>query len=176
LELVKLLRQGGYVLYVRHAATDHSQVDEDLTDLSRCDLQRNLSEQGKHEARTMGAAIASLGIRIGKVYSSPYCRCVDTAQIAFGRYEIVDDMRATFFTNEQETQHLVAFLRKQLSTKPQPGYNTVLVGHTANLRDLTKVWPKPEGVVHVFRPLAEAGFEHLGQLAPSDWQTLTATN
>lgn len=174
--LAALLQEGGYVLYVRHAATDHTQTDKDLSDLSRCDLQRNLSEQGKQEARIMGATIASLGIKVDEVYTSPYCRCVDTAKIAFRRYDLVEDMRATFFTNEEETRHLVAFLKTQLSRKPRAGHNTILVGHTANLQDLTKVWPKPEGVAHVFRPLGEAGYEHLGKIEPSDWAVLSASN
>lgn len=175
-ELVALLQQGGYVLYARHAATDHSQSDQDLSDLRRCALQRNLSEQGKRESMEMGAAFKRLDIKVDEVFSSPYCRCVDTAQIAFGRYKIVDEMRATFFTNEEETKQLIAFLRMQLSKMPRDGHNTVLVGHTANLQDLTEVWPKPEGVAHVFRPLGEAGFEHLGRITPTDWNSLAATN
>lgn len=169
-ELIPKLREGGYVLYVRHAATDHSQEDRDLSDLSNCALQRNLSDQGKQEARALGEALARLDIKIGEVRTSPYCRCADTARIAFGRFEIDNNLRAAFFTDEEETEQLSAHLRRQLSTKPEPGTNTVLVGHTANLRDVTDVWPKPEGVVHIFKPLGEGqGYEHLGRIVPSKW-------
>jgi phosphohistidine phosphatase SixA len=174
-ELVSELRKGGLILYVRHAATDHSQSDKDLSDLSKCELQRNLSEQGRRESEAMGAAIRSLGIRIGKVFTSPYCRCVDTAEIAFGRYEKLDSMRATFFTDEALTRELTSYLRAQLTTVPQPGTNTVLVGHTANLKEVTDVWPKPEGVAHVFRPDGQGGFSHLGRILPTDWPMLAVS-
>ena len=169
-ELIPKLQQGGYVLYVRHAATDHSQEDRDLSDFSNCAMQRNLSDQGKQEARALGEALARLDIKIGDVRTSPYCRCVDTARIAFGRFEIDNYLRATFFTDEEETEQLAAHLRRQLSTEPEPGTNSVLVGHTANLRDVTDVWPKPEGVTHIFKPLGEGrGYEHLGRIVPSKW-------
>ena len=172
-ELVAEMQKGGLILYVRHAATDHSQADTDLKDLSRCDLQRNLSQQGKDESRLLADTIARLGIKIGTVLTSPYCRCVDTAKIAFGRYEIEPGLRATFFTDEAESRELATYLRNQLSIIPDTGMNTVLVGHTANLRDVTKVWPKPEGVMHVFRPLGGGkGFEHLGRLPPKLWRDL----
>lgn len=174
-QLLPLLQKGGLILYVRHAATDHSQSDKDLSDLSQCHLQRNLSDQGKRESEQMRDAIQTLGIPVGQVFTSPYCRCVDTAKITFGEYEIVNEMRATFFTNRAESAALGAFLRKRLSTKPEPGTNTVLVGHTANLRDVTNVWPKPEGVAHVFEPLGADGFRHLGRIAPVEWPKLLAT-
>lgn len=170
--LIDELRKGGLVLYVRHAATDHDQSDKDLSDFSRCDLQRNLSEQGKNESGVMGETLKHFGIDIGEVFTSPYCRCVDTAKIAFGRYKIVANMRATFFTNEQESKELADFLRAQLSKIPVSGTNTILIGHTANLRDVTEVWPKPEGVAHVFRPLGQNGFRHLGRIVPTDWPHL----
>lgn len=171
-ELVELLADGGFILFVRHAATDHSQSDQDVSDFSRCDLQRNLSQQGKDEADTMRVAIEEHQIPIGAVLTSPYCRTVDTARLAFGRYTIVHDLRATFFTSRTETNEINRKLRVLLSEVPDSGTNTVLVGHTANLSDVTDVWPKPEGVTHIFRPLGAQGFEHLGRITPEDWEKL----
>ena len=171
-ELVELLADGGLILFVRHAATDHSQSDQDISDLSRCDLQRNLSQQGKDEAATIRAAVEKHQIPIGAILTSPYCRTVDTARLAFGRYTIVHDLRATFFTSASETNEINRKLRVLLSEAPDSGTNTVLVGHTANLSDVTDVWPKPEGVTHIFRPLGLQGFEHLGRITPEDWEKL----
>lgn len=171
-ELVELLQGGGLILYVRHGATDHSQADRDVGDLNQCEMQRNLSQKGKDESATMGAAIGALGIPVGAVLSSPYCRAVDTARIAFGRYEVDDMLRATFFTSAEETRAINAYLRELLSVPPAPGTNTVILGHTANLDDVTRVWPKPEGVAHVFRPLGDGGFQHLGRITPDNWAAL----
>lgn len=175
-QLVSLLQKGGLIVYIRHAATDHSQSDTDLSDFSNCSLQRNLSEQGKRESTDMAIAIRALRIPVGEVLSSPYCRSVDTAEIVFGRYEIVDNMQATFYTDKGKTQELADFLRAQISTKPASGMNTVLVGHTANLRDVTQVWPKPEGVAHVFEPLGAGQYRHLGRILPTDWPQLYKIN
>lgn len=171
-QLVPLLQKGGLILYIRHAATDHSQSDRDLSDLTKCNLQRNLSEQGKQESMAMSTAIRALRIPVDMVFSSPYCRCVDTARIVFGRYEILNDMQATFYTDKVQTKRLADFLRMQLSAIPAKGMNTVLVGHTANLREVTKVWPKPEGVTHVFEPQGAGQYRHLGRILPTDWPSL----
>ncbi|MDQ3995339.1 MAG: hypothetical protein M3265_11155, partial [Actinomycetota bacterium] len=67
--LVRMLRRGGYVIYFRHAATDPSPDDADPVVLSDCDTQRNLSAAGRTQARSLGRAIASLEIPIGRVLS-----------------------------------------------------------------------------------------------------------
>ncbi len=69
----------------RHTATDWGEDDEHPVDLSDCDTQRNLSATGRRQARAIGEAIERLDIPIGRVLSSPFCRAVDTARLAFGR-------------------------------------------------------------------------------------------
>ncbi len=170
-ELVAMLKQGGYIIYLRHGATDHAQNDQDLSDLRECSKQRNLNKQGKQESRLLGKAFKELDIKIDKVISSPYCRCVDTALFAFNRVDIDMNMRATFATNQAETEFLKLYLTKQLKVPPLAHHNRVLVGHTANLREVTNVWPKPEGVMHIFKPTPQ-GYEHMGRIPPSQWDTL----
>ena len=170
-ELVAMLKQGGYIIYLRHGATDHTQNDQDLSDLRECSKQRNLNTQGKQESRLLGNAFKELGIKIDKVLSSPYCRCVDTALFAFNRVEIDMNMRATFATNQTETEFLKRYLTQQLKMPPLAQHNRVLVGHTANLREVTNVWPKPEGVMHIFKAIRQ-GYEHMGRIPPSQWNSL----
>src|SRR5262245_14528912 len=88
-ELLRALQQGGFVIYFRHTGTDHEQKDITPIDFNRCAAQRNLSEAGRRQARDIGEVFAALRIRFGQVLTSPYCRCVDTAQLAFGFYEKV---------------------------------------------------------------------------------------
>lgn len=172
-DLIHLLQNGGYVVYLRHGATDHDQSDEDLTDLRDCRQQRNLSQQGKDASRQLGRAFKWLDIKLDKIISSPYCRCVDTALHAFNRVQIDNNMRASFASNKADSDMLNSFLRVQLSQMPMPKHNTLLVGHTANLREVTAVWAKPEGVMHIFRPLGIRGFQHLGHIEPDEWNTVT---
>ena len=171
-DLIAKLQQGGYIIYLRHGATDHAQNDMDLSDLRDCKNQRNLSEKGKAQSTALNQILKDFKIKIGSVYSSPYCRCVDTALYTFNRVEIDHDMRATFATNKKETKQLIEYLRKQLGTLPLANHNTVLVGHTANLRELTDVWPKPEGVMHIFKPTSEKSYIHIGRITPDEWVSI----
>jgi len=86
--LIDKLHKGGYVIFFRHGATDWAQRDEMGTDFENRALQRNLSEAGKADAASIGKSFAALSIPIDSVFASPMWRCRDTAQLAFGRYEV----------------------------------------------------------------------------------------
>src|SRR5215471_3402934 len=93
--LFAALKQGDYIIYLRHAASNTSQNDADPIDVKDCATQRNLSEDGRTMAKEIGAAFKALSIGVDKVLSSPYCRTKDTAILAFGRAEPID---ARFYT------------------------------------------------------------------------------
>jgi len=173
--LVKGLQSGGYLVYFRHAETNRSQVDQDRNDLSNCATQRNLSEAGRAQARGIGEAIRTLNIPIGKVMTSPYCRCQDTAQLAFGKSEVSVDLRFGLGDDRQQTAHLSQALKEMLSTPPANGTNTVLVSHSANLKETTGIWPEPEGAAYIFKPVPGMNFEYLGRLPPDAWARQTST-
>ena len=171
-ETVKLLQAGGYIIYFRHGATIHSQQDNDFSDLENCDYQRNLSEKGKLASTIIGVAINRLNIKIANVFTSPFCRTIDTAKLIFNRYKIVFDLRATYATDSEENQRLNAALKRFLSTIPEQGKNTVIVGHTTNLRAITKIRTRPEGAAHIFKPLGNNKYIHIGKITPKQWATL----
>ncbi|MBN9039277.1 MAG: histidine phosphatase family protein [Rhizobiales bacterium] len=77
-----LLRAGGHVVFLRHADTP-SAVDPASLDLSNCATQQNLTERGGVQARRLGALFAARAAPVGKVLTSAYCRCRDTARLAF---------------------------------------------------------------------------------------------
>ena len=171
-DIIERLRTGGYILYLRHGATDHSQKDQNLNDFRQCHHQRNLSNKGREESIALGKAIEKFNIPVGEVLSSPFCRCVDTALYAFNKVEIEEGLTAMFFEKLDGMKTLTHKLNTLLSTPPKNNSNTVLVGHTANLREATNIWPKPEGVVHVFKPLESQDFEHVGKIPPDEWNRL----
>ena len=170
--LLAELRQGGYTLYFRHGKTDHDSFDSDRKNLENCETQRLLSEEGRQEMKWIGEIIRQLDIKIGTVTSSPYCRSIDTATLAFGRTEIDPDLKHTVTADEAMVNRQAAALKKMLSTIPAAaGTNDVISGHTANLQEATGIWPKPEGVAIVFKP--EAGsFKYIATIRPTDWQRL----
>lgn len=146
------LRQGGYVLYFRHGLTDQGGADDAEADLTRCETQRNLSAAGRQQATAIGQAFKALGIPVGEVWASPFCRCKDTAQLAFGRFTVNRDLYFALQVDAAERAQLAGVLRRLLGGSPERG-NTVIVAHTANLKEAAGLWPKPEGVAFVFRPL-----------------------
>ena len=173
--LLEELRPGGYVIFLRHAATDRSVPDAERVNLEDCSTQRPLSDAGRDQARQIGRAMATRGIPVKTVLSSPYCRCLETARLAFGKAESASFLHFAVDADADTRSRISTELRRRLGTPPAPGTNTVLVAHTANLREATGVWPKTEGVMHVFRPTSTGGYVHVGQIDPAEWTRVLAT-
>lgn len=171
--LLKQLRGGGYVLYMRHGNTDTSRPDRvPSVDLNDCSTQRPLTAEGRQVAADVGKAISRAKIPVGEIFSSPLCRAKESAKAAFGeRYTVDNLLMYTANMTTEEKQPVVARTRALLSAPVAAGSNRVLVAHAPNLMDLMGYFPKPEGTVVVFRPLGD-GFEYLGSIAPQQWKEL----
>ncbi len=171
--MVAALRKGGHVLYIRHASTAGSKADQHPVDYLDRDTQRNLSELGVEQSKQIGAAIRRLGIPVAPtILSSPYCRCMETSLLAFGRAIPTGDLAFAIKLNETETIQRAEFLRERLAETPPEGTNTVLVAHTANLKEAADVWPKPEGVTMIFKPLPEGRFKLIRRYTADEWVAL----
>ena len=167
-ELVEALRGGGHVLYLRHAQTPEDGTDQPGS-LGDCSRQRLLDDAGRADARALGEAVRALDVPVGEVLASPFCRTVETAELAFGRAEEEDGL----LTPTPDTRgRTTSALRRLLSTVPEDGENTVLVGHLTNLRLLSTASPDEGGTV-VFRPDGE-GFVLVGSVPPQGWQERAA--
>ncbi|MBU1352274.1 MAG: histidine phosphatase family protein [Gammaproteobacteria bacterium] len=81
-----LLRKGGVVAAFRHSLAPGT-FDPPGFRLGDCSTQRNLSEDGRAQARAVGAWFKQRQLQPDKVLSSPWCRCVDSATLAFGTAE-----------------------------------------------------------------------------------------
>ncbi len=170
-ELIKALQSGGHIIYMRHSQTDHKQKDQGATSLEHCDLQRNLSVAGREMAQSIGSAIKRLNIPIEDVLSSPYCRCKDTAKLAFGDFKIEPNLQFSFSKNDKESKKLGEKLYEMMMSDSNHALNSVFVGHTSNLRDGLGVWPKPEGAVAIFQKL-EGRIIYKGLIKPNEWPIL----
>jgi phosphohistidine phosphatase SixA len=168
------LRGGGYVIYFRHGATDDAGRSDYEADLARCDTQRNLSAQGRAQAEQIGRALHALGVPVGPVISSPYCRCKETASLAFGRFQIDPDLYFEFNASPQERKRLADVLRHLLATRTPAGVNAVIIAHSANLREAAGIWPKPEAVAYVFLPLGNGRFKAVAKVLPGEWQSVAS--
>jgi phosphohistidine phosphatase SixA len=169
-DLIDALRRGGHIIYFRHATTNPEQADTMDPKLGRCEAQRNLSADGRRMAGEIGGAFKTLRIPVGKVVSSPFCRTVDTATLAFGRHEVSDALYFAMGVGKTEREQQGLALRQMLATPPARGTNTVLVAHHLNLKEAAGVWPKREGEAHVFRPRPDGGFDHVGEVSSEAWK------
>jgi phosphohistidine phosphatase SixA len=176
-ELLERLRRGGYVLYFRHFHTDHTKWHEDpikprhaemtVADFrATCDQQRPLTGYGRRRAKDVGEFIRALGIPIGKVLASPYCRVFESAELLAGRkpddtpYELVH--RGGGLTYET----MAANVRPRLGEVPAPGTNTLIVAHRPQMDDIRFI---EEGECFVLEPLGDGKFNLVATIYDSDW-------
>ena len=140
-----LLRDGGRVVLIRHALAAGS------GDPASFDIQRNLSDRGKLQARKMGALFAARAAPIDRVLSSRYCRCLDTARFAFGEgiaepVEALDPLSGDEAAKEKQKEEI-----RKLVREFDGSGNLVLVTHQENIREVAGISPR-EGEAVVVRP------------------------
>ncbi len=150
--LLEALREGGFVIYFRHAATDTA-VDQSV-DFQYCATQRNLSQRGKDQSAEIGAGFEALGIRVGEVRSSEFCRTKETAELAFGRVEVDPMLTPLPEDSPEEKAAKAKAFGELLSTPPEPGTNRVVVGHQSNIASVLPDLALDEGEAAVFMPAA----------------------
>jgi len=79
-DLIKLMKSGGHILMIRHAYAPGS-GDPANFKIGDCATQRNLDDRGRSQARAIGDWLRSKGIKDAKIYSSQWCRCLETATL-----------------------------------------------------------------------------------------------
>jgi phosphohistidine phosphatase SixA len=174
MQLMDALKQGGYTILVRHMATVPAAHDPSTFDIDDCSTQRNLSDAGRRQAELIGQSFQKLGIGVGEVLSSPYCRCMDTGQLAFGKAATSEVLRVGDSRPGTGRDDPGIAIRKLLNTAPETGKNSVLIAHSVTLLYAFGLTSKPEGVAHVFRPsgLGLGRPEYIGMVKPDEWPAL----
>ncbi|MGH8720564.1 MAG: histidine phosphatase family protein [Burkholderiales bacterium] len=159
--LWKAVQQGGHVLFIRHALTEPGFGDPPGFELKRCATQRNLSAQGRAQAKRLGEALRERHVPIGDVLASPWCRCVETAQLAFGRAQTWTAL-SNLHARQQNAEKQVRALRPRVAAHRGKA-NLVLVSHGSTAGALTGEHPAM-GEVLVLKPDGE-GFRVAGRLS-----------
>ncbi|MCU0806092.1 MAG: histidine phosphatase family protein [Burkholderiales bacterium] len=157
------LRSGGHVVMIRHAATEPGVGDPPNFRLGDCATQRNLSPTGRLEAKRLGEAFRARGVAVTEVLSSEWCRCRDTAAIAFGGYMAWSPLNSFFGDRSLEPARTRA-VRERAAAWTGPG-NLVLVTHQVNISALAGTFVVP-GEVVVLKPASGDKLEFMGKLAP----------
>ncbi len=171
--LVKALRGGGYTLYFRHTATDFSQDDRAMGAYAACATQRNLSAAGREQARAIGEAIRALGLPVGEVIASPFCRTLETGRLMFGRAEPSTVVRGYEGTDASNADYgkLVALL----ASPPKAGTLRVITSHGNPFRAVAGPPHLDEGEAAVLAP-GEGDFVVVARIKRGDWAALVAAS
>lgn len=131
------LAGGRHVVLLRHTVTTPGVGDPPGMRLDDCASQRNLTEEGRRHARRIGEAFRARAIPVERVLASPWCRCVETARLAFGAAEVWPALANLFGRPENRAQQVADM--QALVGQPRAGGNLVLVSHGATISALTGV-------------------------------------
>ena len=137
-KLQGLLKEGGKLIFIRHAVAPGGGDPEDF-DILKCETQRNLNKDGIVQSKNIGKFFSDNNIKIDKVLSSEWCRCKQTAQYAFNKYETKSFLNSFFsakFANNKNKQ--INDLKKYI--KEWSGDNNlVLVTHYVTIQEVLNV-------------------------------------
>ncbi len=156
------LKQGGYVILIRHSRTVPGSFDPPGFTLDKCESQRNLSVEGRAQARRLGEILRSKSIPIGRVLSSRFCRCIDTAALAFGSVEPWEMLDNTGYDDQAMRVTKRDAVREAASRWKLEG-NLVLVTHGFNIDAVAGVMPA-QGEMVIVKPRGDSGLRIAGRI------------
>jgi phosphohistidine phosphatase SixA len=172
--LVKALRQGGYVIVMRHTSSPREIPDKQAANPDNTKPERQLDAEGRATATAMGQALRDLKIPIGEVLSSPTYRALETVKYArFGTAKPQVELGDNGQDMQGGTEAQAVWLRKRV-TQFQPGTNVLLVTHAPNL---TRAFPQQAGGVSdgealIFGPDGKGGAVLVARVKVEDWPHL----
>jgi phosphohistidine phosphatase SixA len=153
-------RAPGSVVVLRHSFAPGG-FDPPDAKLDDCSTQRNLDERGRGQAQRIGEAFRQNGVAVGAVLSSPRCRCLDTARLAFGQAQPWDALQGALNDAERRQRQLVEV--KKAIAGHRSGPSLVLVTHGSVVTDLTGLSIRM-GEFVVLRREPDGGYAVAGQL------------
>lgn len=168
--LLAALRTGGYVLYLRHTATDFGQSDTQMSDYANCATQRNLTDAGRDEARAIAVALRALRIPIGTVFASPYCRTMETGRLAFGTATPSLVVRGGPASPDHPDRY--ADLRALLGAPVPRGTNVAIASHGNPFAAVAGPPYLAEGETAVVEPLGGSRFRVVARIPKDGWAAL----
>lgn len=164
-QLWAALKQSGKVILLRHT---HVDIREGIGRLSpgNCAEEVNLSARGVEQAKRIGEAFREHGITVGEVLTSPYCRCIDTGKLAFGRATPVQYLRPPGTVSEDQAKLNQERVVQEILKHRDPS-NLVMITHDLNIADVVLEDTVPMGEFFVIQPKG-SDFDVLGKIQLDD--------
>jgi phosphohistidine phosphatase SixA len=178
-EWIAALRNGGYVMVLRHGATNADQADTDPLNIADISKQRQLSEAGRALAKSMGDSLHKLNIPVGQVQTSKFYRAIETGKLlGFGDVsQSFDYSEGGLVVSPKENERRAQALRAAAGTVPPAGTNVVIVTHKPNILDaFGKDWfDVREGEMSIFKPEGGGRYTLVARVPAADWAKLAQT-
>lgn len=134
-DVAALLRAGACVLVLRHAQTEAGIGDPSNFQPSQCNTQRNLSVEGQAQSKRIAQWFAARKLEPSSVQSSAWCRCKDTATLAFGRFDLLPALNSSF--NRPGTGVAQSDVLRERLKGVRTGQFEVWVTHQVNITSMT---------------------------------------
>ncbi len=127
-EMIYKMKAGGHILMIRHALAPGS-GDPANFKIGDCSTQRNLDDRGREQARAIGEWLRSNGITSARMYSSQWCRCLETARlIDLGEVKELPALNSFFELLQNREPNLIA-LNNFMAEQPADGELIIMVTH-----------------------------------------------
>ena len=155
-QILDNLKKGGNLIFIRHAYAPGG-GDPDNFDIKDCSTQRNLSDEGREQSKKIGIFFKENNIPISLVISSQWCRCKETANIAFKDFETKDFLNSFYsaqFAKNKKIQ--IDNLRKYIDNW-KSDKNLVLITHYVLISELLDYAPSSGEIV-----IANKDFKKIG--------------
>ena len=145
-KLINQLEEGGKLIFIRHAYAPGS-GDPNNFNLNDCSTQRNLSKEGQRQAKYIGEFFRNNKVKIDKVLSSEWCRCKETAKIAFKNFSTNSFLNSFYSSKfaknkDKQVKALKEYIKKFKSDK-----NLVLVTHYVLISEILNYGPSSGEIV-----------------------------
>ena len=159
------LKQGGKVILLRHTHVDMREGIGRLVP-ENCAAEVNLSDSGTEQAKRIGEAFRAHGIEIGEILSSPYCRCIDTGRLAFGRATAVQYLMPPGVVSDSQAKLNNEIVLQEI-LKHRDSSNLVMITHDLNISNIVLEPTIKMGEFFVLQPNG-TDFDLIGNIRMGD--------
>ena len=133
--IVKFLKEGKKIVFIRHALAPGN-GDPNNFDIKDCSTQRNLNDEGRAQSKRIGNFFEKNNIKIDTVLSSEWCRCKDTAKIAFGKFETFSALNSFYETRFSKNKSKQMKDLREYISKWESDSNLIIVTHYVVILDI----------------------------------------
>ena len=156
--LLKELKQGGKLIFIRHAYAPGG-GDPDNFNLNDCSTQRNLNSEGREQAKYIGEFFKKNKIKIDKVLSSEWCRCKETAEIAFKNFSTISFLNSFYSSKYAKNREKQILMLNNYVKKFKSNKNLILVTHYVLISEVLNYAPSSGEIV-----VSDKNFNMIGSI------------